>query len=88
MAPPNILAKGIGWPSIGLGIEGLNSRFTLWLLELMCDGKRIRGVVPVDFYAEVGEVAKLLIVMNQLGYASEGARVSNVARVSGETLVE
>jgi 1-phosphatidylinositol phosphodiesterase len=88
MAPPNILAKGFGWPSIGLGVQGLNDRFTLWLLELMCEGKRIRGIVPVDFYSEVGEVAKLLVIMNQLGYAGEGQnRVEEEARVSGDTLV-
>lgn len=64
LAPPAILAKGLGWPSWGLGVEGLNSKFTRWLLELMLEGKRVRGIVPVDFYLEEGDLGELLVVMN------------------------
>lgn len=64
LAPPQLLAKGLGWPSIGLGIEGLNSRLTRWLLELMYEGKRIRGIVPIDFYRQEGDLGALLVAMN------------------------
>jgi len=69
------MAKGFGWPSWGLGIEGINSRLLGWLLWCLRDGRRVRGVVPMDFYRQVGEdegvgegggVRELLVLMNSL----------------------
>ncbi|WVO13141.1 hypothetical protein L204_100753 [Cryptococcus depauperatus] len=64
---PTLIAKGFGWPSWGLGVEGINSRLYRQLLEWMVDGKRVRGCLPMDFYRQcAGEegLASLLIQMN------------------------
>lgn len=33
LALPLTVAKGLGWPRLGLGVEGVNSRFVQWLLN-------------------------------------------------------
>ncbi|KXN82630.1 1-phosphatidylinositol phosphodiesterase [Leucoagaricus sp. SymC.cos] len=39
---PPVIARGFGWPKIGLGIEGVNSRVGRWLLGIL------GGDAPVD----------------------------------------
>ncbi|KAG6813343.1 hypothetical protein H0H92_011891 [Tricholoma furcatifolium] len=68
LALPPTIAKGFGWPKLGFGIEGVNSRLVRWLLnnlsvennhsKTVVDEKRgdpsqrIRGWVLLDFYDE------------------------------------
>ena len=33
LAFPTVVARGFGWPQLGFGIEGVNSRLGGWLLE-------------------------------------------------------
>lgn len=33
---PPVVARGFGWPKLGLGIEGVNSRVGRWLLGILC----------------------------------------------------
>jgi 1-phosphatidylinositol phosphodiesterase len=63
---PTTIAKGFGFPSWGFGVEGMNSRFTRWLLRLIAEGKRVSACVPMDFYRQDGWAAELLILMNVL----------------------
>ena len=44
----------------------MNARLTRWLLELIADGKRIRAIVPMDFYRQEGWAGELLVFMNFL----------------------
>lgn len=72
LSPPFAIAKGFGWPAWGFGIEGINSRLEGWLARQLSEGKKVRGIVPMDFYRqdslgrEEGGVRELLIVMNEL----------------------
>ncbi|KAF8352251.1 PLC-like phosphodiesterase [Amanita rubescens] len=67
LAFPTVVAQGFGWPQLGLGVEGVNSRFGRWLLERLLnkakdvaqtddkqspDESVIRGWTFLDFYAE------------------------------------
>ncbi|KIR56088.1 hypothetical protein I315_01153 [Cryptococcus gattii Ru294] len=66
---PTIIAKGFGWPSWGLGVEGINVRMYRVLLEWIAEDKRVRGCVPMDFYRQcAGEegLAALLVQMNTM----------------------
>ncbi|OCF73596.1 hypothetical protein I204_05439 [Kwoniella mangroviensis CBS 8886] len=67
---PTIIAKGFGFPSWGLGVEGINSRMCRWILERMSNGERIRACLPIDFYRQcAGDegLAELLVQMNLMG---------------------
>ena len=68
LSPPPIMAKGFGWPSWGLGIRGINSKMTQWLLEQIRGGWAVKACLPMDFYRETGEaednLAALLVAMN------------------------
>jgi len=71
LAPPNIIAKGFGWPEWGFGIEGINSRLEGWLVRQLREGQKIRGIVPLDFYRQAGSddngaICELLVLMNML----------------------
>ncbi|WVQ85619.1 hypothetical protein IAT38_007785 [Cryptococcus sp. DSM 104549] len=66
---PTIIAKGFGWPSWGMGVEGINTRLCRWLLECIRDGKKVRGCLAMDFYRQcAGDegLAGLLVQMNFL----------------------
>ena len=67
LAFPTVIARGFGWPQLGFGIEGVNSRLGRWLLEYFVnkakdaaqeDDKQpvcestIRGWTFLDFYAD------------------------------------
>jgi 1-phosphatidylinositol phosphodiesterase len=82
LALPPIVATGFGWPKIGLGIEGVNSRFSKWLLDLLSqetsdpatiekphtDGAYIRGWIFLDFYADPDPgIVPLLVECNYRG---------------------
>lgn len=64
---PTTIAKGFGWPSWGLGIEGMNSRLTRWLLEQIAEGQKVKACLPMDFYRQEGWPGELLVLMNFLG---------------------
>lgn len=72
LSPPNVIAKGFGWPEWHLGVQGINSRLEGWLLEQLTEGRRVRGIIPMDFYrqtgvnGEDGSVRELLVLMNEL----------------------
>ena len=68
--PPTI-ARGFGWPSLGFGVEGVNSRVGTWLLSVLGDKDqpRVRGWAFMDFYRdpEDNAVVPLLVECNFRG---------------------
>lgn len=72
LSPPFAIAKGFGWPAWGLGVEGINSRLEGWLARQFSEGKKVKGIVPLDFYRQDrlgggnGGIRELLVVMNSL----------------------
>lgn len=77
LALPPTVAKGFGWPKLGFGVEGVNSRFAQWLLNnLAGDGgsvtateksavvedPRIRGWALMDFYDDPESALTPLLV--------------------------
>jgi 1-phosphatidylinositol phosphodiesterase len=70
---PTTIAKGFGWPSWGLGIEGMNSRLTRWLLERVVGGEQVRACVPMDFYRQEGWPGEILVLMNFLDKGKENS---------------
>ncbi|KAG6917032.1 hypothetical protein DXG01_004158 [Tephrocybe rancida] len=43
LALPSTIAKGFGWPKLGLGVEGVNSRLVRWLLDNFVEDNRDSG---------------------------------------------
>lgn len=54
LATPQWVAKGIGAPSFGLGMEGVNARLAHWLIRQAAEGRRPRAIVMADFYEYTG----------------------------------
>ncbi|GJE87940.1 PLC-like phosphodiesterase [Phanerochaete sordida] len=60
LAFPPTIARGFGWPKVGLGVEGVNARVVRWLASMLgaadASGRvkdpRIRGWTLADFYAD------------------------------------
>lgn len=66
LAPPSVVAKGFGWPAWGLGVEGVNSKLGVWLLDKLAghpvdaekqsqtvpEEPRIRGWTFLDYYSD------------------------------------
>ncbi|KAG5652017.1 hypothetical protein H0H81_006599 [Sphagnurus paluster] len=81
LALPPTVAKGVGWPSLRLGVEGINSRFAAWLLNHFTrengdtpgdkkggEGPRIRGWVLMDYYDQpTAALTPLLVECNYRG---------------------
>ena len=38
LAFPPTIARGFGWPKLGLGIEGVNGRLGAWLIDMLSSG--------------------------------------------------
>jgi 1-phosphatidylinositol phosphodiesterase len=80
-ATPPVIATGFGWPSIGLGTEGVNSRIARFLLTALKENTTLRGWTLMDFYDKpVGSgIVPLLIEYNFRGSARDApsAIVSN-----------
>ncbi|KAF5379866.1 hypothetical protein D9757_007180 [Collybiopsis confluens] len=86
-AAPKTVALGFGWPKIGLGVEGINSRVGKWLLdafsqpganvnEKTCryrmNEPRLRGWLLADFYdLPEHSLVDLLVECNFRGCNSE-----------------
>ncbi|RPD59203.1 PLC-like phosphodiesterase [Lentinus tigrinus ALCF2SS1-7] len=79
LAFPPTVARGFGWPKIGLGIEGVNGRLGKWLLDQLSGGGkdttgsddvRIRGWAFMDYNSEPGDVVPLLVECNFRGRKS------------------
>ncbi|WVF70752.1 hypothetical protein IAT40_005546 [Kwoniella sp. CBS 6097] len=88
---PTIIAKGFGFPSWGLGVEGINTRFCRYLLGLIRDEKKIRATVAMDFYRQCGssggnDLAGLLVLMNFTGTGSGSGSGSDEDSGMKETL--
>ncbi|TCD66693.1 hypothetical protein EIP91_001047 [Steccherinum ochraceum] len=68
---PPLIARGFGWPSLGFGVEGVNSRVGSWLLTLLGEQEqpRVRGWVFMDFFRdpEDNAVVPLLVECNFRG---------------------
>jgi 1-phosphatidylinositol phosphodiesterase len=60
---------GFGWPNIGLGVEGVNSRVTRFLLAALRENTMVHSWALMDFYDKpVGSgVVPLLIECNFKG---------------------
>ena len=60
LAFPPTVARGFGWPKMGLGVEGVNARVVRWLANQLAESDasgrvtepRIRGWALSDFYAD------------------------------------
>ncbi|KAI0003361.1 PLC-like phosphodiesterase [Russula compacta] len=63
------VSTGFGWPSIGLGFEGVNSRVARFLLSALKENMMLRAWTFMDFYDEpVGsDIVPLLIECNFRG---------------------
>ena len=79
LAFPPTIARGFGFPKIGLGVEGVNSRVGKWLIDFLSSdgddenqGKRIRGWTLMDFYSdpEGNGIVPLLVECNFRGRIS------------------
>lgn len=79
-ALPTTVARGFGWPQLGFGVEGVNSRFGLWLINTLTSrtkGERgmttscpkVAGWTFMDFFEDPEEraVVPLLIECNFRG---------------------
>ncbi|ORX34208.1 PLC-like phosphodiesterase [Kockovaella imperatae] len=68
LALPTTMAKGFGWPSWGVGVRGINSRLSYWLLERICAGQKVKACILFDFYRQTGEsdadLASIMTAMN------------------------
>ena len=49
-ATPTIVSTGFGWPSFGLGVEGVNSRVANFLLVALKDKMTLCAWTFMDFY--------------------------------------
>lgn len=76
LAFPPTIARGFGWPSIGLGVEGVNSRLARRLTDLLSGEvknsrggePRLRGWALLDFFDDPEpSVVPLLVECNFLG---------------------
>ncbi|THH29636.1 hypothetical protein EUX98_g4550 [Antrodiella citrinella] len=69
---PPAIARGFGWPKLGFGVEGVNSRVGTWLLSLLSavDEPRVRGWAFMDFYQdpEDNAIVPLLVECNFKGF--------------------
>jgi len=54
-AAPPVVAQGVGWPSFGLGIEGVNSRVGRWLLDRLAEDERLSGWALMDYFSTPGK---------------------------------
>ncbi|WWC66582.1 uncharacterized protein I206_100485 [Kwoniella pini CBS 10737] len=70
---PTIIAKGFGWPSWGLGVEGINSRMFGWLLERLLKGEKVRACFAIDFYGQCAGNAGLAELLVQMNFNEEGS---------------
>jgi 1-phosphatidylinositol phosphodiesterase len=80
LALPTTVARGFGWPRAGFGVEGVNSRFGLWLIDAL-SGKlygergiitpcpKVKGWTFMDFFEDPEDCAviPLLIECNFRG---------------------
>lgn len=79
-ATPSVVATGFGWPSIGLGTEGVNLRITRFLLSALKENTTLRAWMLMDFYDKAGGgIVPLLIEYNFIRSAGDAhsAIVSN-----------
>ena len=68
------MARGFGWPKLGFGVEGVNSRAAQWFMKMLDEGgseskgPRIRGWALMDFYEDPEKaLVPLLIECNFRG---------------------
>lgn len=82
-ATPSVVATGFGWPSVGLGTEGVNPRIARFLLTALKENATLRAWMLMDFYDKpVGSgIVPLLIECNY----RESARDAQCAIVSNPT---
>jgi 1-phosphatidylinositol phosphodiesterase len=75
-ATPTVVSTGFGWPSIGLGVEGVNSRTARFLLAALKESTMLRAWTLMDFYDKpVGSgVVPLLIECNFKGSPRDAHR--------------
>ena len=62
LAFPPTVARGFGWPKIGLGVEGVNARVGRWLMDQLASASqldveanqppRLRGWALMDYYQD------------------------------------
>lgn len=80
LALPTTVARGFGWPQAGFGVEGVNSRLGLWLLNVLAgkitgekgtivSGPKVAGWALMDFFEDPEDrgVVSLLIECNFRG---------------------
>jgi len=80
LALPTTVARGFGWPQAGFGVEGVNSRFGLWLINALSggtigekgattSGPNVKGWTLMDFFEDPEDrgVIPLLIECNFRG---------------------
>lgn len=53
-APPQWIAKGVGAPTFGLGINGMNPRVANYFLDKISKGQKVKAGIMVDYYQYTG----------------------------------
>jgi 1-phosphatidylinositol phosphodiesterase len=99
-APPTI-ARGFGWPSAGLGVEGVNARVVRWALDMLADGaqgqraererqgRSLGAAADVDGCLEVSEETALIGEANWEKRSPRlGATENEEPRVRGWALID
>lgn len=76
-AAPPVVATGFGFPSLGLGTEGVNSRIARFLITSLKENTALRAWTLLDFYSNsVGScIVPLLIEYNFRGRDAHSAVV-------------
>lgn len=67
---------GFGWPSIGFGVEGVNSRVTRFLIAVLRENTMMRSWTFMDFYDQPAgsSIVPLLIECNFRGRPRDAHR--------------
>jgi 1-phosphatidylinositol phosphodiesterase len=83
-ATPSVVATGFGWPSIGLGTEGVNTRIARFLFTALKENTRLRAWTLMDFYdSPVGRGIVPLLIENNFRESARDAHSANVSNPTG-----
>lgn len=75
-ASPQCIARGFGWPELGLGVEGVNGRLARRLIDMLSgecrsaqgEDPRLRGWALLDFFQDPEPaLVPLLVEQNFVG---------------------
>lgn len=67
LALPPVVAKGFGWPKMGLGVEGVNSKLGAWLIDQLGDRSDLNksSAAPKTFNTKKSEKEEIAAAAGQ-----------------------